>query len=790
MPDALQIGESVKLTPEQVAQAQPDPAFETAKPVQPVQPTQPADPFPVGSRISLTPEQASEARKQTGQFDPLVDFTSDQLAELQTQNPDFNLVQAVAARPDVQQKIGMPQKFADAFNTLRQKGTFGAQLDIKKVPGQLFDIAKGFGKQAWNYAQALATPVGAGVAAATGASPDVVSGMFTQGQRQVAENIAGSEAGMSGLGNTISAGAKWLARRAGLSKPLDQLTPEERFANFNDALATAKAAKEISTGHGPLNTLGGQGLAEELKAAGVPVRPEQVQELAAGDPFSWELMGSLFHGAGSAIPAVASEKVGQAAAGLGNLAAKVGGQTIETAADVTKLGLDAASKVAPVAGAITGGLKGGALHGPAGLATGAALGYKGGQIASEGLLKAGKTAGNVSQIGEQIAGKTPIVSPLAQAGQDILQMAPAAAGDLAKGVGFDLALAGLTSEEAPEDRAGLGIGAAFGALGAGKRIGSRVLSGQIIAPRDYGTKTVTPSSGQFPVLDSMHADAIQNAAPGVVARLNAIRLFAKGAAPNADIFLAKDGPSMESALTQMGVNPEQAKAYSEQAGFFTTSLPGRDGSQRNVIVAQDVGAAPHEAFHAIQDVIGEDANRAVDKMVQEAYAPRWEQEGQDYARRLVGLDGLNGKDWREAILDASGWGKAEAADKLSMDVANRLRQATGAEPKPADVKALASGEWDQHVADALKRNPNLAPEDAQNTVWRDILNPQEAKDVGDRYLARELAAENFDAVFKHGVNGDPGLVSKLTRVVANVVSGLGGEPLAGRTSEIGNIPLN
>lgn len=779
MPDTLPPGTQIQLSPEQAA------AFQPAA-------------LPPGSQVKLSPEQSAELSKQTGQYDPLKDFSAEQLVSLQRQNPSFNLVDEFVKRPELHDSPDIVNKLAEAHNQLRESGSFLDQYkgdnaletagNVAKGVGEtLWNTAKGFGKQAWNYAQGFTTPLSSTVAAVT-EGPATAARILDLGQRQIAENLSGSEQAIHSTAKLVDSAAGFIGRKIGLAKPLKDYTPEEKTTDFFKAVENAKTAQNISAGKGPVMQAVGSEVVKDLESKGLPIRPEETQALSAGDPFSWYAMGKAFHAGGAVVPEVITRRAAQATAAAGDLAARVGGQAIETAADVTNLGSRAVAAVAPATSAVLGALKGAELHGPTGFITGAGLGYKAGQGVAEGAQKVAEGASKVSEMGQQIAGKAPIVTPLAQAGRDVLQSAPGAAADLAKGGAFDLGLAAVTSEESPEDRAGIGIGTAFGALGAGKRVGGRVLSGQIIAPRAYGSGIVVPSSGNFPALNAMHADAMKDAAPGIATRLNAIRLFTRGVTPNTDVYLAKDPASLKAALISSGVDATTAENFANTDGFFTTNLPDKNGTPRKVIVANKIDAAPHEAFHAIQDVLGEGANREIDKIVKNAYSGQWENLGEDYAQRLVGPN--TGKTWREAILDASGWGKAEAADKIAMEISNRLRGDTGAEPNPDTVHTMAGAEWDRLLAEAVKRNPGVPVDEVQRNLWRDVLSPDEAHAVADRYLARELAAENFDAAFKHEGQELSGATPKLAKIVGGLVEMLGGNPIADRTSEGGNVPLS
>lgn len=798
MPDTLPPGTQIQLSPEQIGQFQPDsvPASAQSTPLG-SNPGAQAATLPPGTQVKLSPEQSAELSKQTGQYDPLKDFSAEQLVSLQRQNPSFNLVDEFVKRPELHTDSNLVNKLAEAHNQLRSSGTFLDQYkgdtaletagNVAKGIGEtLWNTAKGFGKQAWNYAQGIASPIGAMVAEPF-AGPETAGRMIDLGQRQITENLAGSEQAIHQTAKLVDSAAGFIGRKVGLAKPLKDYTPEEKTEDFFKAVENTKTARDISVGKGPVLSAVGPEVVKHLESQGLPVRPEEVQALSAGDPFSWYAMGKAFHAGGAVVPEAITRRAAQATAAAGDLAARIGGQAVETAADVTKLGSQAVAFVAPSASAVLGAIKGAELHGPTGFITGAGLGYKAGQGVAEGAKNFGKTAQKVSEFGEQVGGKVPVVTPLAQAGKDVLQAAPGAAVDLAKGGAFDLGLAAVTSEESPEDRAGIGIGTAFGALGAGKRVGGRLLSGQIIAPRAYGSGIVVPASGNFPALNAMHDQAMQNAAPGVAARLNAIRLFTRGVTPDTDVFLAKDPASLKATLTGMGMDEATAQKYADTQGFFTADMPDKNGTPRKVIVANNVDAAPHESFHAIQDVLGEGANREIDNIVKQEYSGQWENLGESYAQRLAGPN--TGKTWREVILDASGWGKAEAADKIAMEISNRLRGDTGAEPNPDTVHTMAGAEWDRLLAEAVKRNPGVPVDEVQKNLWRDVLSPDEAHAVADRYLARELAAENFDAAFKHQGQELSGATPKLAKIVGALVEELGGNPLADRTSEIGQVPL-
>jgi hypothetical protein len=674
------------------------------------------------------------------------------------------------------------QKVADAHNLIRQRGfTFADLPGPGKVAKQVFDVGRGLVKQAWNYASA---GVNAGLGVFT--EPGTTDELVKDAQQRVAENFSGTEQAVTGLGNMAEKGVKKIVSKLPGTKTPADLTPEERVKDLWDAVGKGETEQDISKGHGAFMQAVGGNVISDLENEGKGVRPEEVAKLAPGDPFSFWAFGKLMQAGGkvasAAAPDVLKGAIAKAGTTISDAAPKVGGAAIEKTGDALQATAKATATggkvVLPVAGAVTGAVKGGPL--------GVLPGIAGGQVAAKSVAKvaggAEKIGAKVSDLGQQVSGAKPVVSPYAQLAKDTLESAPGVAADVGKGVATDIGVAAVTAEN-PQDTQSVGLGAAIGAgHGALKAFGHAV-SGQIIAPRSYGSNVVTPASGNHPALNQMHSQALQAAAPGVVQRLNAIRQFVASNAPGTDVYLAKDGPSLQTALEKSGMPSDQAAQWADQEGFFSVSFPDKNGQPSRVIVAKNIESAPHESFHAIQDVLGETANRQIDEIVKQNYANEWDHEGQRYADRLTGKPEEN---WRDTVLDVSGWGRSEAVEKLYQQLANKTRVETGAEPNPGLIRDLVQGEWNNRIEAATKANPGVSPEQVQAQVWRDILTPEEAHAASDRYLARELAAENFDMVFKHGPEGKS-LPERLARIVANVQSSLGANPLSDRKSEIAEV---
>ena len=761
---------------------------------------------------TFTPQELAELQQLDAATprSPFLDLTAEELAELSIKDTTFDIPSEIHRNKELQKNPEVVKKAIDAFDIIHKRG-----FELSDVPGAVAhapaavrDFAVGAGKNAWNiltgvvgvpfgFAAEALTPMpskeGQDFLAAMGEAPieNEAKKSRVAAEQKVIESGAASEASVRGLAQMVKHGATKVVET--VDKSTQAFSDEDKAKQFWNRVAEIQKLEEATAGKGPvLQALGGNTI-KTLEAEGKGVRPERVAELTPGDPFAFLAFSKVFKGLGRVVPAPV-RKVGAAVSEkAGDLTAAAAGRTVQAAGALTELGARAvggtAKAIAPAVGLVAGAVKGGPV--------GALAGLKGGEIAGRTIGKGAavieRAGAGVESLGAQVAGVEPMVSPLAQVGRDVLQSTPGAIGEVGKGLGMDIGLAALTSETPLDTQGSVGIGAAFGAFGAAQRMAGRVVSGQIVGPRAWGSSQPVPSSGAFPSLDAAHSASITTAPPAVRERLNAVRQFAKGAAPGTDVFYAKDAATMEKALTDAGMSPADAKSFSEQLGFFTADLPGRDGTPRRVIGITDhadsnilgVDAAPHESFHAFQDVLGESANRALDTLIRQEYGDRWEHEAQRYAARL---GNKNPAQWREFLLDQTGWGRVMALEKLSREAANQISAATGSFADPASVKDLVAGAWNEAML------ATTAGPDVQKRAWRGIPGIEaDAVEWSDRYIAREIAAENFDAVFKNlgaSLAEQKGLIPKLARIVANTVSLLGGNPLAGRESQVGEIPLN
>lgn len=741
-----------------------------------------------GEVVQLTPEEIAAYEQVAGPapppvFDPLKELTVAELAELAVKDKTFDIAFTFRSSPDLHGDAAQVQKAADALNLVKQRGFKLQDLPtLGEAGGVVWQTAKGFGQQLWNYANAAGNIVQSAVADLVG-DTGISEASAAEVNRRFAGNIAGTEEAMTGLAQLGEKILGKTGRAIGVIKTHAEKTPEERVADLFADVGRAEVSQQRLTGKGVFTQAVTRGTAPELN-------PEETATLAAGDPFAFYLFGRAAGGVSALVPRAARTAVATGLETTSTATRVVGGRVLQAAGKTVGSTAGLVEKAAPVVAPIAGAVKGGTLYGPPGVVGGFIAGERAGKLFAGGARKVGAVADDLADIGKQIASSAPVKSAYAQGGRDFLQALPGATYEVAKGTALDLGLAAASAEMPAETAAAIGFGTVLGTAQGAARIGGRVISGQLIAPREYGVSTPQPSSKAFATLDVLHNETFAKAEPGVKARLNAMRQFVSGVAPGADVFFSDSPAKLKTALEGAGLSPEQAQLWSQQNGFFTTALPDASGQPRKVIVVTRPDSAPHEALHIIQDVIGEQGNQVIDRLVKENYAGQWDKLGTDYANRLGAEPGAT---WQETILDATGKGMTEAKDKIYRDVYNTLEGQYGAAPSRRLVESLAKESYGRIMDEAVAKNPQIPHKDVAAKAWREVLSPAESRAAADTYMAREIAADNFDAIFKHtGPSlGEPNsFPSKLARIVGRVVVAFGGEPLAGRTGGVSSTPLS
>lgn len=364
---------------------------------------------------------------------------------------------------------------------------------------------------------------------------------------------------------------------------------------------------------------------------------------------------------------------------------------------------------------------------------------------------AGKVAGQQAGVAKSLfTGAQETFSPALRLTTDLAKGAPDIAAGAAKGyLLFDIPLAAVTSETPADTAAMPTFGAFFGALGAAPRAASRVVTGQTIAPRAWGSKTPLRDYGNFPALDAANKFALElQNNPAVNQRLSALREFLKPA--NAEMYLLdKTKPDPATGRTQFedairrflpGLTEAEYTERGLQQGVAINARAA-DGTVKKILLVSELSAAPHEAIHPFQDVLGEAAMRKINDLVYSEYAPIWDLIGQHYVEQF--LDGgakafaeryqQNGLNWQDALVDIN-----------------------------------------------------------RGSESRQSMTREEIDGAANEYVANELSAEIGDAILKHtgpSLMQNQSLPGKLARILGKTLVGFGIEPFQGIRTEGQGLPL-
>ena len=790
-------GSPATLTPEQQTDAVAKTAAAQSAEPQEVQMLNPnVSPQYVGDDdkpLSLSPAQKLDYRKKAGFVDPLADLPPEELVKMaHDPSQKFNILSAFNARQ--KEMLGDPQtthNVAAAWKLYRESKGLGDLPSPWEAAKSIGEMGYGLAKQTAEGGPAALEWLGAEAAKpaeATQPYPDFWPKPGFNGQkstplqieleRQMVEAGSASAVGGQGLVEQLRKFGnipEYLAKSMGKSKLLPDFVkkeiapPEETPQESANRLWLDSSKLDITQdalqGKNPLYL---SGTAEDLAAKGAPVRPSEIETMAKGDILG--VAGNLmaFKGVGAALPEMITPAELAAA---GQATRNVAAGAVSGAAKAFQAVVPPVAKVLPVATAIKGGFMGGL--------PGVGIGYEAGVGAAKGLAKAAGAAKGVEEALPGVTGAEGALptSSYAQFAKDVLQNLPAAAYSAGKGAMYDAAQA--LSADTPDDVKGVGMGTLFGLLGAGHAIGGEVLSGQLIGPRGYGEATAPTRTGLLPQFDSIHQAARDvNALPGNAARVDFLTKAAQSLpGDNSEgVYLGpQDTGAIETRtkqlleqpttgegrptpmtpeqariqattevdpfaeqLVQMGYTPEQAANAASQDGGCIRNLQGHD-----LYYFRDVAAAPHEiAGHGWEAVLGENVMRAFDQQIQTdpkySAGNLWDENGKRYARRMGWTDD-SGESWQDAILRKTNYGKLAATEKGSP------------------------------------------------------LTPEEHAAAANRYISREIYAENEDASFKHRggyPDADNSLPARISRVIGNFMSYMGRDPLSGRVAEYSQWPLS
>jgi hypothetical protein len=697
----------------------------------------------------------------------------------------FDPIAAFQSLPDAEQSKYY-DKAAETFHQLRQTGGLPSAMDMVKNAGKgLWDLVK---EGAQLGSRAVFAPVTVPTVLGSNGEPDTstLSGaLAAQEQQQAGEFLAGQKMAGLGIGQMMTKGADWVGRGLHLTKQLKDYSPADKLDAFGAELATrhgmARLVKEGVNAEA----------AARLEKQGYGLRPEKVEQAASGSPYAWEGAGKIFGTAtgmvaDSAAPLLATIAGDASPAGVAaaqaalhslpaeasDLSSRIVGRTIQGLSKGAEKTLE---KVEPAIGPISkaGGAVGGiaAAHHlggpwaiPIGIAEGVAKGGEFGEKLVKGMEWTGSKLDDLSELGKQVATGKDVTSSAAQAARDIAQAAPGALAHVGAGAAMDVALGASTAQTPGERAAVTPFGTVLGGFGALKGAGKRVASGYILAPRNWGSAgaPARPESFavQYPGLNAEHTEGFAAANQGVQQRLNAVQKYVDGAAPGYQIVYAPKpeagkADTLPGTLQESGISPD----FAAQDAFTDKG--------KKLIVVRDIEAAPHEARHAMDDVLGASKVEELNATAKKVYADKWDAFKQQYADRVnQAVHGMDTSDPDGTILRETGTGNAAAKEKI----VNEARAAL-----PADApEATVNNEAGKAITD-LQQQAQAEGKD----LWQHVLTPEEQAHAVDQYVGGEVRAEHHDAWFKAGSPGG-------MRAAANdVLTALGINPVEGRASTYG-----
>lgn len=758
-------------------------------------------------KYTPTPDELQTASTSPGKFSPLKDLSSAELVQEAKDNPkDFDPISQYQSLPFTEKTPELEQKMADVYLELWKSGTIATAAtalgkNLLQLPGQFLNRL---------YTQGKNLPGMVMAAGGANLAPTTTAGILAgEGSKTAAETVAGTKSALFGIPKFGSDILAALNRTVGTGKPLEQYTPEEKLQAFRDEIAVRGKMAQLGSG-GPA--------AETLASKGFAVDPEKVAMFAATDPASWALMGKTFEGITPAVKTGAAAMLGatpaqfaEAFAPLGETASRVSqkatGGMISALGEVSKGTAKVAQKlVSPLgkpAGAIGGAVTGAHIAGIPGAVFGAIEGAEKGAKTSAligtGLEKVAGAGADLSEMGKQIAGNAPVTSRWAQLGKDVSAAAPGAAGQVVKGLAMDIALQEPAAKTPAEREQLTPFGTTFGVLGAGHILTGRALSGQIVGVRDWGSDIRTPSTGNFPALATAHDAAYNSAGRGIQRRINAVRQYQAGIDPNSEFFNVpepKEGETdtLPQILEGMGLPAD----WANHAGATPTDpIRGADGNLHRIIITRNVDAAPHEATHQMDNVIGADAVQNLNAAAKQQFSGLWDSISARYAASLLNdsvsaltAQGVNPAEAlkilklpdnptpQEIILTLSGKGNQFAQEKIAHDASVAFDE-SGVTPTDEQL----AGETGPRLARAQ------SDADASSVpLWKQVLTPEEANFAHDQYVGNEVRAEHGDAWFKAGQDENT-LGGKMWRAAANMADFLGVNPVEGRVSEGQGLPL-
>lgn len=709
-------------------------------PISPLTPEQiPADlvnQLPPGAQVvKLSPEEEMQFANPGAKVVGPRDLSEDDLFSL-ADTQQFNPRTFAASNPEVLQDSDLVKKLSRVNARLQDRGFKLKNIAVTPEdpnPGTLsgaWNVVKKAGEGAAHFAKGVALNAAnlltifpaAGAAITPGGVTPQQAGEILQ--KTFAETGAALESGATSIIEGAQTAAKKAGQLLGGTPYLDR--PEnEQISDFLNSVDREKLREERITAHGPFMKAVGGEIVSGLEEKGIGPEPERIAEMAGSDPLSLLMFGKIFggvHKVGKLVePIVAPIQKTAAEALKQSLSESL--TAAGSAGKAVSKTVEVAAKPLPTLGTIAGAAKGAVIGGPGGAVIGAGAGASGGRVLAKGLRGVSKAASGQAGIATEVGEQ--VLSPLTSAAQGyraVIDAFPKFLTDTAAGAGLDIGLIAVSTELPDEAGAMPLLGTAFGA-------GKGVLSG----------------ARQFAVSTKFAPDFWQN--PGE---------WAKPYTPN-------------NSFSQLA---ELHKTTTESAPEIQTA---RVNAVNSFLSQQKSDAL----VYFVNDEAG--LSQALEQIYSRQGVP-------DAAERAKFASSQNGM-FTENIVDDAGKPRrviiAKNPDSAPHEGFHGVQAVLGESANQAvDLmvyKAYAD-RWDlegrEHISRLLGQ---IIP---KGVDWREPLRQATGVESADVYLARELAAENFDYLFRAGLDRPKGLPGKLADIVLNLTDLFGTSPLAGERSPV------
>lgn len=709
-------------------------------PVSPLTPEQiPADlvnQIPPGAKVvKLSPEEEMQFANPGAKIVGPRDLSEDDLFSL-ADTQQFNPRTFAAANPEVLQDSELVKKLARVNARLQDRGF--KFKDIAATPEDpepsalsgAWNVVKKAGEGAAHFAKGVALnaanlltifPAAGAAITPGGVTPQQAGEVL---QKTFAEAGAALESGATGILEGAQTAAKKAGQLLGGTPYLDR--PEnEQISDFLNSVDREKLREDRISAHGPFMTAIGGEVISGLEEKGAGPEPERVAEMAGSDPLSLLMFGKIFSGV---------HKVGK-------LAEPIVAPIQKAAADALKQSLgedllaagsagravsktvEVTAKPLPTLGAIAGGAKGAAIGGPGGAVVGAGAGAAGGRALAKGLRGVSKAAKGVAGIGTEVGEQ--VLSPLSSAAQGyraVIDAFPKFLTATVAGAGLDIGLIAASTELPDEAGAMPLLGAAFGA-------GKGVLSG----------------ARQFAISTKFSPDFWQN--PGE---------WAKPYTP-------------DNSFSQLaGLHKMTAESASEIQTARVNAV--------NSFLRQQKSDAP---IYFVNDEAG------LSKALEQIYSRQGVLNAAERAKFSSSQNGI----FTENIVDDAGKFRrviiAKNPDSAPHEGFHGVQAVLGESANQAVDLMVYKAYADRWELEGREHTSRLLRQPIPNGAdWREPLRQATGVESPDVYLARELAAENFDYLFRSGLDRPKGLPGKLANIILNLTDLFGTSPLAGERSPV------